>query len=113
MATQIERIYLLLAAHGRGVMRRHRTRPHDLYGAGQVFGTLMRHEAVRAPVAELLLASGVIALTLAACLVSRPRGTQRVTPRKLGTGRLAVPIAAVAAQAQEEHLAAPTTRDEA
>jgi hypothetical protein len=73
----------------------------------------MRHEAGRAPVAELLLASRVIALTLAACLVSRARGTQRVTPRQLGAGGLAVPIATVAARAQEEHLAAPTTRDEA
>jgi hypothetical protein len=54
-------------------MHRHRTRPHDLYGDGQVFGTLMRHEAARAPIAELLLASGVIALALAACLVSRTR----------------------------------------
>jgi len=94
-------------------MRRHRTRPHDLYGAGQVFGTLMRHEAGPAPVAELLLASRMIALTLATCLVSRARGTQRVTPRQLGTGGLAVPIATVAAWAQEEHLAAPTTHNEA
>jgi hypothetical protein len=54
-------------------MHRHRTRPHDLYGAGQIFGTLMRHEASRAPVAELLLASRVIALTLATRLVSRAR----------------------------------------
>jgi hypothetical protein len=94
-------------------MRRHRTRPHDLYGAGQVFGTLMRHEASQAPIAELLLARRVIALTLAACLVSRTRRTHRVTPGHRGTGRLAVAIATVAARAQEEHLAAPTTRDEA
>jgi hypothetical protein len=113
MATQIERIYLLLAALGRSVMRRHRTRPHDVYGDGQVFGTLMRHEASCALVAELLLASRVIPPTLATCLVSRARGTQRVTPRQLGAGCLAVAIATVAAQAQEEHLAAPTTRDEA
>jgi hypothetical protein len=73
----------------------------------------MRHEAGRAPIAELLLASRVIALTLPTCLVARARGTQRVTPRQLGAGGRAVPIATVTAWAQEEHLAAPTTRDEA
>jgi hypothetical protein len=73
----------------------------------------MRHEASRAPIAELLLARRVIALTLATCLVSRARRTQRVTPGQLGAGCLAVAIATVAARAQEEHLAAPTTRDEA
>jgi hypothetical protein len=73
----------------------------------------MRHEASRAPIAELLLASRVIAPAFGTCLVSCARGTQRVTPRQLGAGCLAVTIATVAAQAQEEHLAAPTTRDEA
>jgi hypothetical protein len=73
MATQIERICLLLAGRGRGVVHRHRTRHDDLYGDGQVFGTLMRHEAGRAPIAELLLTRSVIAPARAARLVSRTR----------------------------------------
>jgi hypothetical protein len=94
-------------------MRRHRTRHDDLYGGGQVFGTLMRHEAGRAPIAQALLASRVIAPALAARLIPRGRGTQRGAPRQLRAGGPAIPIAAVAARAQEEHLAAPTTNDEA
>lgn len=94
-------------------MRRHRTRQHDLYEGEQVFGTLMRHEAGRAPIAEALLARRVIQPASPARLVSRAGGPQGVTPRKLRAGGAAVAIAAVAARAQEEHLAAPTTNHEA
>jgi len=105
MPTQSASIAVLLA----GLVCRHVT----LYVAGQLLGTLMRH--VLAPVAVGLRPVGMVAATDLAPLVA-PAGVPLLGPpgRRRARSR-AVPLAAVAAPADEEDLPAqrPVTDDKA
>jgi hypothetical protein len=120
MTAHSERMKYLLAARGRCAVHRHRSRREHLYVGGQVFGRwlcpdpgLMRHLFGLAPDEVALLPAGMIRATGLRLLVTAPRLPHRLAPPCLGTRLLAVLLALVAIGAQEEHLTAPTTDDEA
>jgi hypothetical protein len=79
-------------------------RPVLHYAAGQVFETLMRH--VLAAVAVVLRASGVVEATVATPLMTSPRLALLAAACRHPAGARAVPLAAIAAAADEEDLPA-------
>jgi hypothetical protein len=79
-------------------------RPVLHYAAGQVFETLMRH--VLAAVAVGLRPGGVAEATVAALLMMSPRLALLAASSRHPAGTRAVPLAAIAAAADEEDLPA-------
>src|SRR5258706_1250051 len=109
--THSERMIGLLAARGRCVVHRDRSRRGHLYVAEQVFGSigrpvsgLMRHLFDLASIEVLLVPRSVIRATGLAALVAATGLTNRLAPRNCGARPTAVPMTVVAHRAQEEDL---------
>jgi hypothetical protein len=101
----------LLAARGRCVVHRHRSRRIDDYVFGQLLGRLMRHLGL-VSVEIALMPDGMMGATRLALLVPPRRRSQRRPSRRLATTDRAVPIAPVTPPAQEENLPAARACDE-
>jgi len=100
---------LLLAARGRRGVRRDRSRQDDLYGAGQLLGSLMRHLRGLASIEVPLVSRGVHGPAGLGALIAAACRAERLAARHLGAHPRAVPVPVVAPATQEEHLAAPGT----
>lgn len=73
----------------------------------------MRHLSGLTPIEVLLLATGMIRAARFRLLVTAPSFPHRLAPTRLRALAPAMALAAVAVEAEEEHLAAPAAYDEA